>query len=266
MELLNRKLMDGGPRLMIELKARLTKELQQDINLKVMGSLIWNLPIHLIEIEYKTVLRTKMDILMKMMLIAFGKAEFSTVEELSEVLLVEQLFITDLIDKMSRTGVIEKREGFFSLTEAGIEQLKKGVFEHEPEKKSTQTLYSPSHSAFLIGEIKNSAYENAEVYRYFVGFDERDLAVIEDDLLIEALKKSGVESGEGNVQIIVSEIISASDLATESSQCIEFHLYNKSEDILYARVWNTLTSHWDEVIEAQLNEKERKKWRETYLA
>jgi len=250
---------------MIELKARLTKELQQDINLKVMGSLLWNLPVHLIEVEYKTVTRTKMDILMKMMLMAFGKAEFSTAEELSEVLLVEQLFINDLIDKMSRTGVIEKREGFFSLTEAGIEQLKKGVFEHEPEKNTTQTLYSPTHQTFLTGEVINSALEEKKVYRYFVDFDDRDLAVIEDDLIIEALKKSGFESGEGNVQIIVSEIESASDIATEFSQCIEFHLYNKSEDIFYARVWNTLTGYWDEVIEAQLNEKERKKWRETYL-
>lgn len=250
---------------MIELKARLTKELQQDINLKVMGSLLWNLPVHLIEIEYNTVTRTKMDILMKMMLMAFGKAEFSTADELSEVLLVEQLFINDLIDKMSRTGVIEKREGFFSLTEAGIVQLKKGVFEHEPEKNTTSILYSPSHQTFLTGEVKNNALEEKEVYRYFVEFNDRDLEAIEDDLLIEALKKSGVESGEGNVQIIVSEITSASDIATKYSQCIEFHLYNKSEDILYARVWNTLTDHWDEIIEAQLNEEDRKNWRETYL-
>ena len=32
-----------------------------------------------------------------------------------------------------------------------------------------------------------------------------------------------------------------------------------------ARVWNTLLEHWDETLEAQLNEKERKKWREIYM-
>ena len=96
---------------MNELKGRLTKELQQDFNVKIMDSLSWSLPVHSIEIAYQTVMRTKMDILMKMMLIAFEKADIATAEELSDILLVEQLFINDLIDKMTRTGVIEKREG-----------------------------------------------------------------------------------------------------------------------------------------------------------
>ena len=118
---------------MDELKGRLTKELQQDFNVKIMDSLSWSLPVHSIEIAYQTVMRTKMDILMKMMLIAFGKAEIETAEELSDILLVEQLFINDLIDKMSRTGVIEKREGFYSLTDIGVRQFKTGIFVHEPE-------------------------------------------------------------------------------------------------------------------------------------
>ena len=250
---------------MNELKARLTKELQQDFNVKIMGSLSWSLPVHSIEVEYHTVKRTKMDILMKMMLIAFGKAEIATIEELSEILLVEQLFINDLMDKMSRTGVIEKREGFFSLTDAGVEQLKKEVFEHEPEQDSAKALYSPCHQEFLDGAIKNISYEEKEIYRYKVEFDERDVASLEDSVLIDALKKMGVESGEGNVQIIVSEIIAASDVEMEWIPCMEFHLYNKAEDVVYARVWNTLSEHWDETLEAQLNEKERKKWREKYL-
>ncbi len=250
---------------MNELKERLTKELQQDFNVKIMNSLSWSLPVRSIDVEYYTVKRTKMDILMKMMLIAFGKAEIATIEELSEILLVEQLFINDLIDKMSRTGVIEKREGFFSLTDAGVEQLKKEVFEHEPEQDSTKTLYSPCHQAFLDGTTKSISYEEKEVYRYEVEFDERDVASLEDSVLIDALKKMGVESGEGNVQIIVSEIIAASDVEIGWIPCMEFHLYNKTEDVVYARVWNTHSEHWDETLEAQLNEKERKKWRENYL-
>ena len=91
------------------------------------------------------------------------------------------------------------------------------------------------------------------------------VAGLEDDLLIDAIKMMGIESGEGNVQIVVSEIVSASDIQVDLIPCIEFHLYNEAEDLLYARVWNTLSNHWDETIEAQLNEKERKKWRETYL-
>ena len=97
---------------MNELKGRLTKELQQDFNVKIMGSCHGVCLSIRLKLSYQTVMRTKMDILMKMMLIAFEKAKIATAEELSDILLVEQLFINDLIDKMSRAGVIEKREGY----------------------------------------------------------------------------------------------------------------------------------------------------------
>jgi len=248
-----------------DLKGRLTKELQQDFNVKLMGSLSWSLPVNSIEIVYQTVIRTKVDILMKMMLIAFGKADIATAEELSDILLVEQLFINDLINKMSRTGVIEKREGFYSLTDVGIRQFKTGIFVHEPEIGSSQALYSPCHQTFLNGEIKNIAYEEKEVYHLKSDIDDWSVATLEDSVLIDELKAMGVASGEGNVQIVVSEIVSASDIEVDLVPCIEFHLYNEAEDLFYARVWNTLSEHWDETLEAQLNEKERKKWREIYL-
>lgn len=248
-----------------DLKGRLTKELQQDFNVKIMGSLSWSLPVNSIEIVYQTVMRTKVDILMKMMLIAFGKADIATAEELSDILLVEQLFINDLIDKMSRTGVIEKREGFYSLTEVGVRQFKTGIFVHEPEIGSRQALFSPCHQSFLYGEIKNIKYEEMELYRFKSELDDWTVATLEDSILIDALKTMGIESGEGNVQIVVSEIVTASDNQVDLVPCIEFHLYNEAEDLLYARVWNTLSEHWDETLEAQLNEKERKKWRGIYL-
>jgi predicted transcriptional regulator len=248
-----------------ELKGRLTKELQQDFNVKIIGSLSWSLPVHSLEIEYKTVKRSKMDILMKMMLIAFGKAEIATAVELSEILLVEQLFINDLIEKMSKTGVIEKREGLFSLTEVGVQQLKSGIFVHEQENGSAQTLYSPFHQSFMNCEIKRISYEEKEVYRYKDEFDNWDVESLDDSFLIDGLKAMNVESGEGNIQIVVSEIVAASDIETYLIPFIEFHLYNEAEDVIYARVWNTLTEHWDKTLETQLNEKERKKWREIYL-
>ena len=251
---------------MNDLKGRLTKELQQDFNVKIKGSLSWSLPVNSVEIVYQTVMRTKVDILMKMMLIAFGKADIATAEELSDILLVEQLFINELIDKMTRTGVIEKREGFYSLTDVGVRQFKTGIFVHEPEIGSRQALYSPCHQAFLNGEIKNITYEENELYRFKSEIDDWSVATLEDSVLLDALITMGVESGEGNVQIVVSEIVSASDIEVDLIPCIEFHLYNEAEDLLYARVWNTLSEHWDEMLEAQLNEKERKKWRDMYLS
>ena len=250
---------------MNELKGRLTKELQHDFNVKIMDSLSWSLPFHSIEIGYQTVKRTKMDILMKMMLISFQKAEIASAEELSDILLVEQLFINDLVSKMSRTGLIEKRGGSFALTEAGDQQLENGIFEHEPERGTTTALYSPHHGAFLGGDLTKGTYEEKKIYRHQAELDDWAVTSIEDAVVLNALKTMAIESGEGNVQVVVSEIISVSDLKINLVPCLEFRLYNEAEDLFYARVWNTLSEHWDETLETQLNDKERKEWRETYL-
>ena len=83
--------------------------------------------------------------------------------------------------------------------------------------------------------------------------------------MFKAIKEAGIESGNENVQTVITAIESTSVVKDLSVFCIEFRLYNKEEDTIYARVWNTLLGHWDDVIEAQLNEKERKQWRETYI-
>ena len=84
-------------------------------------------------------------------------------------------------------------------------------------------------------------------------------------MLRNALKGMNVESDEGNTQIVVSDILSATGREIDYVPCLEFQMYNKSEDLFYVRVWNTLLQQWDETIENQLNEKERKKWREEFL-
>ncbi|WP_203247648.1 hypothetical protein [Sporosarcina beigongshangi] len=252
---------------MEELKRQLTKELQQDLNVKILDSLSWGLPVHSIEIAFQTVKRTQMDILMKMMLMAFQTEAIADAEELSDILLVEQLFINDLIDKMSRTGVLANKGSSFALTEAGIQQLESGIFVHEPEDDSKKALYSPCHEAFLTGNVEElSSDEEQETYRHhkeFVDWTVKSLAKID---AITALQSLGVESSEGNVQIVISKIVSATNVQTDAVPCLEFRLYNKNEDVLYTRVWNTLLGHWDKVLEAQLNERERMEWREKYLS
>lgn len=255
-----------GGLLMNELKQRLTKELQQDFNVKIMESLSWSLPVHSIEIAYQTVKRTKMDILMKMMLIAFEKAEIETAAELSEILLVEQLFINDLLDKMLSTGVVEKRNGIFTLTDTGGRQLENGIFEHKPESGAKTALYSPCHQSFLNGKMTEALDGEKEIYRFKNEFDDWAIMSLGERILMNALEKMDVELGEGNVQIVVSEIVSATDIQVDLIPCLEFRLYNAEEDLLYARVWNTLSGHWDETLEEQLNERERKEWREIYLS
>lgn len=250
---------------MNELKSRLTKELQQSFNVKIMDTKSWGVPVHSLEIAYETVTKTKMDILMKMMLLAFQKAKIETATELSEILLVEPLFIEDLIDKMTRSRMLEKEQDVFVLTAAGIEQLRTEIFEHEPESGITEAFYSPCHKSFLSGELENIQDEALERYRYQHEFEDWEITSLEKSAIVDVLKKSGIEMEEGNVQLVVSKIISATDRKTTWIPCLEFRLYNTEEDLMYARVWNTLTEQWDEILEAQLNEKERKKWRKQYL-
>ena len=121
--------------------------------MKVLDSVSWALPVQLISINFQTVSRTKMDILMKMMLLTFQKTKSATIDELGEILLVEPLFIQDLIGKMQRSRMIEENGESFSLTDLGVQQLELGIYEHEPETNVTERIYSPCHQSFLKGEI-----------------------------------------------------------------------------------------------------------------
>ncbi|QUW22440.1 hypothetical protein JSQ81_02305 [Sporosarcina sp. Marseille-Q4063] len=249
---------------MEDLKNRLTKELQQDFNVRVLDSDSWALPVQLISINFETVSRTKMDILMKMMLLTFQKTNRATIDELGKILLVEPLFIQDLIDKMLRSRMIEKNGEGFALTDKGMQQLETGIYEHEPETDAVERIYSPSHQSFLQGEI-DYRFSPKDVYRYQDDFPEWEVAYLEEVELFKAIQDAGIEPGNETVQTVVTAIESTSVVKDMSVFCIEFRLYNKEEDTIYARVWNTLLGHWDDTIESQLNEKERKKWRFTYI-
>ena len=250
---------------MIELEKRLKKELLQNVQAKVVSSTAWTIPLQTIEVEYKPVKRIKMDVLMKMMLITCQKAKVTSAKQISELLLVEQLFMEDLIDLMKRTRLIEITDQVYTLTEKGCKQLEDGIFEEELETQTYSLLYSPSHATFLQGEIKPAldGEEKLKLFRY--ASDEKTRVKWEDMVLIDALQASGLKTVDGDLQTIVSEIVSTSELYVDDVPCFEFILYNKSEDLLYARVWNTFLDQWDEALENELNEKERIEWRKKYL-
>lgn len=250
---------------MIELEKRLKKELLQNVQAKVVSSTAWTIPLHTIEVEYKPVKRIKMDVLMKMMLITCQKAKVTSAMQISELLLVEQLFMEDLINIMKRTRLIEIKNQVFTLTEKGIKQLKDGIFEEELDAQSQNLLYSPSHSTFLQGEIKPAldGEETLNLFRY--ASEEKVRFKWAEDVLVDALQANGMEKVDGDLQTVVSEIVSNTELYVDDVPCFEFILYNTSEDLLYARVWNTFLDQWDETLENELNEKERVIWREKFL-
>lgn len=250
---------------MIELEKHLKKELLQNVQAKVVSSTAWTIPLHTIEVEYKPVKRIKMDVLMKMMLITCQKAKVTSAMQISELLLVEQLFMEDLINIMKRTQLIEIKNQVYTLTEKGIKQLNDGIFEEELDAQSQNLLYSPSHSTFLQGEIKPAldGEETLNLFRY--ASEEKVRFKWAEDVLVDALQANGMEKVDGDLQTVVSEIVSNTELYVDDVPCFEFILYNTSEDLLYARVWNTFLDQWDETLENELNEKERVIWREKFL-
>lgn len=250
---------------MDELKKRLTKEIGQDLQVQIKHSQIWNLPIDVLKVDFETVRQTKMDVLMKMLLIAFREAEFSEVGEISEVLLVESIFIENIIEKMQRAGLIEKEQSIFRLTDKGSAQLKAETFIEQPEEGTENLLYSPCHSKLLPGELDESGEDEYEDYRFYDNYSDWDVDSIRINDIQDRLQALIPVSETPNVQTVISEIHSVTPIISEVIPCLEFHLYHKEKDIFYARVWNTLLNEWDEKLEGQINSYDRATWREVYL-
>ncbi|MDN4608034.1 hypothetical protein [Sporosarcina highlanderae] len=242
------------------LKKHLRNEILRDPNVKLLATEEWTLPIQTIDVEFETVKRTKMDVLMKMLLIAFRTSGFSAIEEVSEILVVEPLFIQDSIDRMSRAGLIVMNGDVYSLTEAGRQQLDSGTFVESPEIEEATVHYSPSHELFLTGEPGD---DEGKTYRYAAEF--RHVNKIRESEWRAALDQLDITISEGDSQKVVHAILSVNELERVSVPCLEFRLHQTAEDRLFARVWNTMTGQWDETLEKQIMEKEIAEWRERYL-
>lgn len=239
-------------KLLKELRSKLT----ENLDVAIVNDQVWKLPIVLYNVSFDRVKRLKMDILMKMLLLAFQEAEIRRALTLSEMLFVEELFIRDLIEKMQRTGLIQLEKQGYKLTAKGYDYLGKGIFEEEMEGDQALIAYSAVHDEYLLA---NHAHPEAEdtlsLYRYPVK------GSLDKGHMHQLLSKDEVDSEEGSFQIIVTGITGCIEHETDYIPCIEFQLYDRKQDIFYARVWNTMTDRWDEILEKQIEEREVVKWR-----
>jgi len=250
-----------------DLKQQLSQKLEQNSKINIVQMECWTIPVHTLQITYKPVIRSKMDILMKMLLISFQKGNFQHAEQLSEILLVEQLFIQDLMTKMLKTGLIEKGETHYQLTAKGSSQLSSGVFEEEQEPKTMELHYSPVHETFLYGDVEEVLdYEDfpEENYRYVHHNEELQLS---NEQILKELRdnKANSENDEENqTQEMISSVDLIEEIQINDVPCIEFIEYNKEKDLYSARIWNSVEESWDEILEQQINSKDRPTWKETF--
>ncbi len=243
---------------MDKLIEELRLKLMENPDVVVVNDQVWKLPIVLYDVGFDRVKRLKMDILMKMLLLAFQEADIRRAATLSDMLFVEELFISDLIEKMQGTGLIQLQKLGYKLTAKGYDYLDKGIFEEEMEGETTVIAFSAVHDEYRL--VADHAYIEAEdklpLYRYPVKGN------LNKAPMQQLLSKEPAFSEEDGFQVIVTGITSCIEQATEFIPCIEFQLYDRQQDIFYARVWNGMIGSWDAKLEKQIEAREIVKWRE----
>ncbi|TWT25263.1 hypothetical protein [Planomicrobium sp. CPCC 101110] len=240
---------------------KLIKDLRSDLlgnpDVSIIKTARWQLPAVSYEVTFSQVKRFKMDILMKMLLFAFQETDIRRAAALADMLLVEELFIRDLIGKMERTQLIHLGNKGYMLTPKGHEYLGKGIFEEDMEEGQALVAYSAVHDEYRLAD-GNEAVEGEgtlPVYRYAVE------GTVDWDRLQELLAKEEFGSAEDDFQTIVTDIVGCEEHSAQPVPCVEFQLYDRKQDIFYARVWSGLAGGWDEKLEKQIEEKEVVKWR-----
>jgi hypothetical protein len=243
---------------MDKLTKHLRKSLLENPAVQIKESALWYLPVVTFDVAFKRVKRSKMDILMKMMLLAFEETNIRRAANLSEILLVEELFIADLIEKMKRTGLIRLEREIYKLTTKGHQQLETGIIDEEMEEEWTELFYSLSHDEFwpVMTVPLPEKDEELTFYRYA-----NDQNLLNSDRILQVLSEREDGLDENGYQTVVANVLSFDQRVVEHVPCLEFRMYNKEQDIFYARVWNTWLERWDETLEKQIEEQERVEWR-----
>jgi hypothetical protein len=242
-------------------KQLLTSLLENPAN-QIKKSIMWHLPVITYDVAYKPVKRSQQDILMKMMLLTFEQTDIRRAANLSELLLVEELFIADLLSKMKRMGLIRLEKETYKLTSKGYEQLKTGIVVEEMVEESTLLSYSPFHDEFWP-ELKAPLPETNEEWPLFRYATNQNLINADRILQVLVERENGLD--ENGFQTVVADVTSFEQQKMEYIPCLEFQMYNKEKDIFFARVWNTWQKRWDNTLEKQIEEKERVEWRERWL-
>lgn len=237
---------------MEQLKERLARELLQDLHVQIVERGDFSVPVQAIEVQYTPISRAPMDVLMKMILLVIKKMPIKSPTQISELLYVEILFITDILQALMRERMLTQ-DTSYHLTEKGEQQLTLGIFEQQLDTTVDTLLYSALHDAFVT-----SGLEEIEANVYFPKplEDVPETINIEDEIYCAQLTQSTAQLVTAIEQVNYQQVYDV--------PCLYFVLYNKEEDSYYARVWHVLDAQWDALVEAKLNQQQRLVWREKY--
>ncbi|BCC51508.1 MULTISPECIES: hypothetical protein [Bacillus cereus group] len=257
-----------------EFQERMLQQAIQDKEyLQILESKEWKIPLYLYRINLTTATKMKIDVLKKMIMHTMLNMEIISMEQLSEFLHVDSLFIHDIVSEMYDTGVIEEEQGVYRLTKIGIEQYKAGMILSKPIQEDFSFTYSAFNKEVVPSEKTNMknvlVQENWEIdtYRYEPESESLEGKVFDEALLRQFIKQSGREFERGGNEKIISKIepTKLEDRQyVKYAKCIEYQLYDMLDDKVYARVWNGALGRWDERFEEEINKFESEQWKVQY--
>lgn len=238
--------------------------LLEQAHLRLLGSESWIYPIQQTDIQMKTVVRSQMDVLMKMILNILKKLEVKQPSEISELLTVETIFIEHMLEIMVHSKMVDIIESTYRLTPSGLEQLQQGTFAHDSMEEQVDLTYSPFHNKVLIQDTEHSILEEEEYIPDFTfdkGVKQVNVTELDDSTIRKMIEETGYSIIVEKGQKVIEEISSVELTETLRAVCIEFHMHDITEDTVFIRVWNTWTGKFDVRFEDELNQKKAKQIR-----
>lgn len=251
----------------VEISKKSAMLLEQS-HLRLLGSDSWAFPLQLADIQMKTVVRSQMDVLMKMILKILERLEVKQPNEISELLAVETIFIDHMLELMIQSNMVEKTDTIYRLTPSGSMHLTKGTFAHDPMDEDVEIAYSPYHNESLERDYARNILdedENIPDFRFEKETDLVDVKNLAELHIRQMIENSGYEFLVENGQKVIEEICSIDLKESLRAVCLEFHLHDRSEDTVFIRVWNTWTGKFDTRFENELNQKEATRLRKLYI-
>lgn len=248
--------------------SRISAMLLEQSQLSLLGKDSWYFTLQLANIQMKTVVRSQMDVLMKMILKILERLEVKQPNEISELLAVESIFIEHMLELMIQNNMVERNDSIYRLTPSGSSHLTKGTFAHDEMEEDVELAYSTFHNESLNRDHgfnivdKN---ENVSDYRFEEEVELRDVTKLDDSHIRQMIQDSDYEFLVENGQKLIEEICSIELKENLRAVCLEFHLHDRTEDTVFIRVWNTWTGKFDPLFENFLNQKEATRLRNLYI-
>lgn len=240
---------------MSDIKQQLIRnELLTDLTISLIESSEFSLPLHLYTVTYQPLKRATMDILMKMILLTIQRVKFKDTAAFSQLLAVEPLFIEGILQLLAQEQLIQREEGYYTITARGEVQLQRGEFEVLLSEQQQALFYSPWH-----GECVQIGVPSVEAIEDFPPlFPYMKEQPFTTEIALQTLQNQ--TSAQAEYQEVITDVLHISEPQIYDIPYLSFVLYHKEEDIFYARVWDVLQQQWDQTLADALQKQQYQQW------